>query len=341
MAALKIHVMLGHAQAVDRRKRFAAGESRHEFGGISDRHGGSMGNAQPRRAPADQAGDVAEHVGKQHVLAAENVAPADGPVAQRCEMSVGDVVDMNKIEPGVDEARHAAARRLDDDAAGGRRAHVAGADRRRGIDDDGRQSIAGHHRLDQSFGGDLAALVGADTLLFREWDGFVPRRAVVRPAERGDARGIDHALDAGAQRLLHHIACAVDIGGIDRAGVACPQAVVGRDMKDVTDAAHCPLHRVYVAEIAGDELQIEPVEVKAGTGLPHQRAHRETGLEQSSRHRRSDKAAGSGDQDCCRGAHAFSLSDCTCISESSILTMQWACSSAAQVYAKVTRESAS
>ena len=79
---------------------------------------------------------------------------------------------------------------------------------------------------------------------------------MVRPAERGDARGIDHALDAGAQRLLHHIACAVDIGGIDLAGVACPQAVVGCDMKDVTDAAHCPLHGIYVAEIAGDELQV-------------------------------------------------------------------------------------
>src|ERR1700726_4205140 len=88
------HVMLGHAQAVDRRKRFASGEARHDFGGISDRHGGSMGNAQPRRAPADQAGDVAEHVGKQHVLAAENVALADDPAAKRREMSVGDVVDM-------------------------------------------------------------------------------------------------------------------------------------------------------------------------------------------------------------------------------------------------------
>ena len=112
-------------------------------------------------------------------------------------MAVGDVVDMNKIEPGVDEARHAAACRLDDDAAGGRRAHVARADRCRGIDDDGRQSVAGHHRLDQSFSGDLAALVGADALSFRERDGFVSRRAGIRPAERGDAAGIDHALDAG------------------------------------------------------------------------------------------------------------------------------------------------
>jgi hypothetical protein len=60
-----------------------------------------------------------------------------------------------------------------------------------------------------------------------------------------------------------------------------------------------------------DELQIEPVEMKAGTSLAHQRTHREAGLEQSSCHRGSDEAAGSGDQDCCRGAHAFSLSDCT------------------------------
>ena len=173
--------MLGHPQSVDRRKGFAPGEARHHFGGVSDRHGGGVGNAQPRRTPADQARDVAEHVGKQHILAAENVALADGTASQRREMAVGDVVDMNKIEPGVDEARHAAARRLDDDAAGGRRAHVAGADRCRGIDDDGRQSVAGHHRLDQSFSGDLAALVGADTLCFRERDGFVSR------ARRGTA----------------------------------------------------------------------------------------------------------------------------------------------------------
>src|SRR5580692_5137543 len=89
------HMMFGHAQAVDGRKGFASGEARHDFGGISDRHGGSMGYAQPRRAPADQAGDVAEHVGKQHVLAAENVALADDSAVQRREMSLGDVVDMN------------------------------------------------------------------------------------------------------------------------------------------------------------------------------------------------------------------------------------------------------
>src|SRR3984957_14400036 len=191
-------MVLGHPQSVDGRKRFASGEARHRFGGISDRNGDGAGNAQPRRTPADQTRDVAEHVGKQHILAAENVTLAYGAASQRREMATGDVVDMNKIEPGVDEARHAAARRLDDDAAGGRRAYIAGANWRRGIDDDGGQSIAGHLRLDQSFGGDLAALVGADTLRFRERDGFVSRSTVVRPAERGDAACINDALDAGA-----------------------------------------------------------------------------------------------------------------------------------------------
>jgi hypothetical protein len=82
-------------------------------------------------------------------------------------------------------------------------------------------------------------------------------------------------------------------------------------MEDETDAVHRPPHRVRVAQIAGDELQIEPIEMKAGTGRAHQRTYREAGLEQNFCHRRADKAAGSGNQDCCGGAHAFSLSDCT------------------------------
>jgi len=83
-------------------------------------------------------------------------------------MPVGDVIDMDQVETGVDEGGDAPARRLDDNAAGRRRPHVARPDRGRRIDDHRGKRLVGDHRLDQPLGGDLAALVGADPLLGRQ-----------------------------------------------------------------------------------------------------------------------------------------------------------------------------
>ena len=110
------HVMLGHAQSVDGRKG-SRPVKRPSFGGVSDRHGGGVGNAQPRRAPGDKAGDVRRACRQAARLAAENVAPpgwrAEAPRDVRRPRRTTEI-ELN----GVHEAGHAAVRRLDDDAAG-------------------------------------------------------------------------------------------------------------------------------------------------------------------------------------------------------------------------------
>ena len=72
---------------------------------------------QARRAAPGQSGDVGQHRGQEHVLAAEDVALADAPAAQGGEVPGGDVVDVDQVEAGIDEGRHAAGGGLDDDAA--------------------------------------------------------------------------------------------------------------------------------------------------------------------------------------------------------------------------------
>ena len=66
-----------------------------------------------------------------------------------------------------------------------------------------------------------------------------------------------HALDAGAQRLLHDIARAVDIGGKDFVRIARPQPIIGGDMKNIANALDRAGDRFSVTEIALDKLQVE------------------------------------------------------------------------------------
>ena len=126
------------------------------------------GSLTRRRPPPDQPRDVGKHVGEEDVVAAKNVTLADSAAFKRGDVSGSDVIDMREIEPGVDKGRHASRCGLDDDAAGRRRPDVARTDRRRRVDDHRRQTIALDHRLDQTLGGNLAALVGADPLAVGE-----------------------------------------------------------------------------------------------------------------------------------------------------------------------------
>ena len=179
---------------------------------------------------------IAEHVLQPDILAAEDVVLADAALLQRQQMAPCHVVDMHEIEAGVDEGRHAAIRRLHDDAPGRRRLHVARPDRRRRADDHRGQPVA-DHALDQAFGNQLASLVGADdgSLLWRE----VSSTAV--PCDGFSAatrRGVDDALDAGIARRLHHGAGAFEIVAHDLLGIARPQSVVGRDVEDIAHAVH-------------------------------------------------------------------------------------------------------
>ena len=117
-------------------------------------------------------------------------------------MALGNVVDMDEIKPGIEEAGHAPARRFDDDPAGRRWLHIARADRRRRIDDHGRQMFVGDHGFDQPLGSDLAALVGADAFVDRQSRRFHPPAAPsLAQRNGGDALRVDDALNAGCSGL--------------------------------------------------------------------------------------------------------------------------------------------
>ncbi len=85
--------------------------------GIKD----AAGDAQTRRTPAAQIGDLRQQSGKSHIFASENIMFADLAVLQGREMAGGHIVHMNQIEARVHIAGHAARGRLDDDPAGRRR----------------------------------------------------------------------------------------------------------------------------------------------------------------------------------------------------------------------------
>ncbi len=53
-------------------------------------------------------------IGERQVLAAEDVARADLPALEGAQVAGRHVGDMDHVEPGIDEGRDAAARRLDD-----------------------------------------------------------------------------------------------------------------------------------------------------------------------------------------------------------------------------------
>ena len=133
-----------------------------------------------RRTAAAEIRHLGEQLGELDILAAENIALANSPEAQSGEMAGGDIGHMDDGEAGVDIGRHIAAHRLEHDAPGRRRADVAGPERRGWIDDDGRQSVALDHLLDQTLGEELAALIGAETVADLE-----PARLV---AEAGGVR---------------------------------------------------------------------------------------------------------------------------------------------------------
>src|SRR6476620_4656852 len=85
-------------------------------------------------------------------------------------MPARDIVHMYEIESSVDECRNTAVGGFDDDPSRRRRPHITWTDWRRWINDDGAETSFRHHGLDQSFGDDLAALVGANGLILMQAD---------------------------------------------------------------------------------------------------------------------------------------------------------------------------
>ena len=107
------------------------------------------------------------------ILAAEDIALADLAALLGEKMAGRDIVDMDEVEAGIDESRHAARRRFDDHAAGRRRLHVAGP-----IGVEGLTITAGRPRVSTQLAHDLLgqefrALIGADHVVERARRGLV------------------------------------------------------------------------------------------------------------------------------------------------------------------------
>ena len=75
------------------------------------------------------------------------------------------------------------------------------------------QSVARDHRFDQALCGDLAALIGADAL--SSDNGEVSSARCVTPDRAWPHCWYAPRADSGTQRLLHEVAGAVDVGGIN------------------------------------------------------------------------------------------------------------------------------
>jgi hypothetical protein len=84
-------------------------------------------------AAADMLRDELEDLLEREVVAAEHVALTRHTALRSREVARGDVVDVHEVQPRIDEGRHTARGRIEQDAARRRRLDVARADRRRRV----------------------------------------------------------------------------------------------------------------------------------------------------------------------------------------------------------------
>ena len=74
-------------------------------------------------------------------------------------------------------------------------------------------------------------------------------------------RRVHDALDSRLQRLLEDDPRAAEVGREDRLAVGGAQRGPPGDVEDAVDAVHRPAHGAAVGDVAGDALELEPVEV--------------------------------------------------------------------------------
>ena len=177
-------------------------------------------------------------------------------------------------------------------AGGGGGGGGGGRGRRGGSDGAGREALP-DHALHFTLGQHLAALVCADRFVAGHRRGLVDRRRGASYAQRRHAAGVDNPLHAGVARGGHGRHRAFDVGAHDLLGVRRPQPIIGRHMKQITDASHGAGHRRGVAHISLDDFHRQPGQIGARAGGTHHHAHLEPALERLAHDRRTQKAGGS------------------------------------------------
>ena len=88
--------------------------------------------------------------------------------------------------------------------------------------------------------------------------GCLPRRS---GAHSGDARRVDHALDASPKRLLEHDAGAAHVDLEEPLVVAGAHRDEARDVEDPVDAAHRAANRGPIEDVALHRLVLDPLEL--------------------------------------------------------------------------------
>ena len=118
--------------------------------------------------------------------------------------------------------------------------------------------------------------------------------------QRGDARGVDDALDARVASALpsrrEHLR---DCCARSRR-IAGPEPVVGRDMEEVAHALHRLRHRLASRMSPITTRQSMPSMFVRGLDCAHQDPYVVAARGQRACHRRADKARCAGDEDCDR-----------------------------------------
>src|SRR5215472_393426 len=134
--------------------------------------------------------------------------------------------------------------------------------------------------------------------------GFVARFPVRPWRQRRHTAGINDALNAGALGREHHGAGALNVGPHELARLPRPESIIGRYVKDITDAAYGTRDRFCGVNIALRVFHAEPGKLCAGTGRAKERAYTPTGFDQMLDNGRTDKPACTGDQNRIARAHA-------------------------------------
>ncbi len=210
-------------------------------------------------------------------------------------MAGGDVVDVHDVEPGIDKARQMPARGFENQPPGRRRLEVARTHRGRRVDDDRRQTAPADQPEHDLLGLELRLLVWPDH--FGESAGrvFVGHTAG-NQADRGDAAGMDDALDAGGQRRAHQFARALDIGAEHGGRVGNPQPVIGGDVEQVPAAGDGAGERGRILHRALGDFYRQAGEVAAVAARAGQHPHATAAVQQCPRHRRADEPGRPGDE---------------------------------------------
>src|ERR1700722_19888022 len=98
LGIVKEHMVARHSQAVHRDEWLDAANPRQQLRSVGDWVEQGPWQLERRRTPFDETSDVGEHIGKEDVLAAKDIAFADSATLERGDMTGRDVIDMREIE---------------------------------------------------------------------------------------------------------------------------------------------------------------------------------------------------------------------------------------------------